>query len=79
MGIANSNNMGKYWTRPERHRATLKNVQRYIAQDAEKWYVFNTNIEAYSSEKTELAYENNFTPINARGTTITWLGSEGIL
>lgn len=37
MGIANSNNMGKYWTRPERHRATLKNVQRYIAQDPEKW------------------------------------------
>lgn len=43
------------------------------------WYVLSTRIGPYSSEETEWAYGNNFTPINPPGTTVTWRDLEGVV
>lgn len=65
--------MSEFSVRPRLRKANIRELQRYIAQDPEIWFVLSTNMDVYFSEG------NNFTPINPRGTVITWDGLEGVI
>ena len=72
---------------PRSYGPTIEIVYRYVGQNPEIWYVFCDNIEELPSSSSSImesnfaatSYGNGFTPINPRGTFVTWQGLHGTI